>query len=331
MTASLTVATTGADAGAGSAEHREALLARARRLIAAVEAADGASPVSDQAVLAAAQGKRELLLFGEAGSGSAPGAAEAAGADVAVGIVGEGELDLAVAPAARERGVASAALAELLARADGDLLAWVHGARPRAEALLADAGFAPVRTLHRMALDPKRLPAGVDPLALPVPEGLRLRAFDPARPGDAEAWVAANAAAFADHPEQGRMTVADLELLRREPWFAADDLLVLERADGSFAGSTWVKTVRGEDGAVETELYAVGVRPEHAGQGLGRLLLGATLARMAQHAPDRVSLYVDGGNARAVRMYEAAGFTIDSSSRQWKRPTGGAADARMDP
>ncbi|MGD9607426.1 MAG: mycothiol synthase, partial [Leucobacter sp.] len=63
-------------------------------------------------------------------------------------------------------------------------------------------------------------------------------------------------------------------------------------------------------------------------------LLEVTLARMAQHAPERVSLYVDGENEAAERMYRSAGFTIASSSRQWVRPGPAAplsaVDAKME-
>lgn len=292
----------------------------ARRIIAAAHEHDGASPVSDQALLAAAQGERSLLLFrGDANADP-----------VAVGVVGQGEVDLVVLPEARGNGVGTAALAELLQRVDAEALAWAHGENPAAEALLRRAGFTPVRSLYRMALDPALLPQpGSDAVALDLPDGFELRPFDPERPDDAGRWVRANAAAFATHPEQGRVTESDFALMRAEEWFDPEDLLLLIDGTGEAAGSTWIKTLR--DPEVETELYAVGVRPEFAGQGLGGLLLDATLARMAQHRPQRVSLYVDGDNDRAVRMYERAGFTIDSRSRQWRTASPASPGATMDP
>ncbi|WP_053387636.1 mycothiol synthase [Leucobacter japonicus] len=301
----------------------------ARAIAHAAEAHDGSAPVSDQAMLAATQGERTLLLFTDAGDPD----------PVAFGIVGDGEVDLAVLPEARGRGVGRAALSVLLETAGDEaaFLAWAHGVNPAAESLLTGAGFTPVRSLYRMALDPALLPdRGQDPLTLDVPPGFTLRPFDPAQTADAGVWVRANASAFATHPEQGRITEADFALICAEPWFDADDLLLLisdAGADsgleaGEAAGSTWIKTVRGE--TVETELYAVGVRPEFAGRGIGRLLLEATLARMAQHSPDRVSLYVDGENTRAVELYERAGFTIDSRSRQWRRPPVSVPGATMD-
>ncbi|KAM9863031.1 mycothiol synthase [Leucobacter sp. BZR 635] len=297
-------------------------------IIERAEHADGSSPLSDQALLAARQGQRELLLFARAGSD----ASDSPSTPVAVGVIGQGELDLVVDPPARGQGIGTAALRELLAHPqaavagpDGvpGLLAWAHGENPAATALLSGAGFTAVRSLFRMALDPALLPAAsADPFAVALPEGFTLRTFAADQPGDAAAWVSVNARAFASHPEQGRVTLADFALMREEAWFDPDDLFLLAAPGESvLAGFTWVKTLRDGD-RTEVELYVVGVDPDHAGTGLGRALLGVTLARMAQHHPERVTLYVDGENERAVHMYEAAGFTIDSRSTQWRGPAG---------
>lgn len=297
-------------------------LVRARAVLAEIERADGTSPVSDQAMLAVEQGTRTLYLVAPSGSHHSVGAA------VGVGVVGEGEVDLAVLPQFRTPEFEAATLRLLLAQASGELRSWVHGDRPSTEAALAAEGFTPVRSLYRMALDPDLLPRdGVRALDVPTPAGLSLRTFGTA-PGDEQGWVDANAAAFATHPEQGRITVADFAKMREQAWFDREDLILLD-AGSELAGSTWVKTLR-EEGPVACELYAVGVRPSFAGKGLGRLLLQATLARMAEHAPESVTLYVDGDNEAAVGLYESAGFTIDSRSKQWLKPDSGSPSARMD-
>lgn len=304
-------------------------MAIARAIISAAEKHDGVSPVSDQAMLAVAQGQRELLLFGE---------------HAVVGIVGDGEIDLVVRPEYRGHGMGTAALDELVSRSSGSassrllplrpVRAWVHGKSPAAAALLTRGGFAPIRSLFRMALDPELLPAGsLSPASLTPPTGFSLRAFRNdglAFRDDAKEWVCVNAAAFAHHPEQGRMTVTDFTLIAQEDWFNPGDLFLLfadgEKGQaGAAAGSTWIKTTQHE-----CELYAIGIHPDHAGHGLGRYLLDVTLARMAQHHPNRVSLYVDGDNSRAVKMYEAAGFTIVSHSQQWELPAMSVANARME-
>jgi mycothiol synthase len=60
-----------------------------------------------------------------------------------------------------------------------------------------------------------------------------IRQFDPDR--DRAAWVALNAAAFADHPEQGRLTLADLDQRLAQPWFDAAGFLVAEVPGGDLA------------------------------------------------------------------------------------------------
>ena len=67
---------------------------RVRELIAEAERFDGAPPISDQALLAASQGRRRILeVFPGPAGQSAVADARALGA---IGILGEGELDLVV-------------------------------------------------------------------------------------------------------------------------------------------------------------------------------------------------------------------------------------------
>lgn len=285
----------------------------ARSILDEAERLDGTPPMSDQALLAASQGRRELREF----DGDA------------VGILGEGEVDLVVRPTARGRGVGRAAFAELIAAADrqapGELRAWAHGDNPAAEALLRGAGFEPIRTLYRLALDPSALVTAIEG-SRALPKGFALETFDHVSPWHSEEWVRVNAAAFTDHPEQGAVTLQDFATLTAEPWFDPEDLIfaIDERGaqegagEGRVAGYTWIKTTRSE--GVETELYVLGVDPDYAGRGLGAALLGATLRRMAEHDPDRITLYVDDDNENAVTLYRRAGFEVDQRSTQWLRP-----------
>lgn len=289
----------------------------AEQIIADATRVDGRPPISDEARLAAARGTRLAVLFCEHE------------ALVALGIIGDGELDLVVAPSARGRGFGNAALKSLLTKAGAaPLVAWSHGDNLAADALLARAGFTPRRTLLRLALAPGLLPQSAD-----MPEGFTLRAYNPRSAdgdiydpaSDAAAWVRVNAAAFTHHPEQGALTIDDFAARTAEPWFDPGDLLLAHDAKGELAGSAWIKTVRtpasgpGSAAAVETELYAIGVRPDLAGHGLGGALTRTALARMAEHRPIRVTLYVEGDNEAALTLYRRAGFTEDSRSRQWVR------------
>lgn len=295
-------------------------IVKLREFLAEAERFDGYPPVSDQALLAVSQGRRELFA-----------------ADDAYGILGEGELDLVVRPTARGRRSGREALAHLLeAHAEAgtgaerrQLRAWAHGQNPEATALLEHAGFEAVRELLRMSLDPQFLEAAIAQ-ARPMPEGFEVRDFKPrqtddtapdagGQSDDADEWVRVNAAAFAGHAEQGAMTRSDFEGLTEEPWFDAEDLrLAFDTRTGRLAGFTWIKTTR-DDGVVETELYAIGVDPAHSGKGLGAALLGETMQRMRVHAPHRITLYVDGDNFGARALYERAGFEVDQRSTQWRR------------
>jgi len=300
-----------------------------RQILVDSEQADHVSPVSDQALLAARHGRRELFTVEGAG-----------GSPVGIVILGEGELDLVIAPAERGNGAGTAALTAILsyhaqqsyraqqAEPSGELRAWAHGENPAATALLTRADFAPVRALYRLALPVTELSNAIDE-ARPLEPGFALRDFDPAEPREAEEWVRVNAAAFASHPEQGAVTLADFRSLTQEPWFDAHDLrLAWSEESGELAGYTWIKTVRSTEAegagepVIETELYVLGVHPRFAGHGLGAALLGDTLRRMHDHQPDRITLYVDGDNERARALYHRAGFVVDQLSTQWLRTDG---------
>ena len=93
-------------------------------------------------------------------------------------------------------------LASTLAVGRGERLEiWLHAMRGELRAPVA--GFAATRILHRLT---RRLPASPPG---PVPPGIELRGYDHRR--DPETWLKVNARAFATHPDQGRMTRADLD------------------------------------------------------------------------------------------------------------------------
>lgn len=273
-------------------------------LVRDAEIHDGFKAMSDQALLEARRGGRDVLL-----------AHDGEGTLLGVGIIGGGELDLLVAPDMRGEGLGGTMFAELLDRAPGsETKAWVHGGphsgRDAAEHLLTRAGFQPVRTLLRLSLDGSALDGR--PFHR---HGLDLRTYSPQ---DAPEIVRVNAAAFASHPEQGKLTLEQFLDITREPWFDPEDLLLL--GDEHVMAFTWVKTVR--DGSrTDTELYVIGVHPDAAGQGLGTKMLEATLDRMSLHAPDRVTLYVEGDNEPALALYRRAGFTELQRSSQWSNLT----------
>jgi mycothiol synthase len=124
---------------------------------------------------------------------------------------------------------------------------------------------------------------------------------------DEDAFLAANAAAFAHHPEQGRMTRADLDDRVAEPWFDPAGFFLAWRGE-QLLGYHWTK-VHTETAPPFGEVYVVGITPDAQGGGLGRLLTLTGLHHLAGRGLGEVILYVESDNAPAVAVYERLGFT----------------------
>lgn len=243
----------------------------------ACAATDGTDPLDEAAHMALADGTATLVA-----------------GDHGFALLHDGDLSLAVHPDHRGRGVG----ADLLARVahDGDLAAWSHGDHPAAARLAERHGWDRVRDLWVMRRD-----AAAELPPLVVPDGVRVRAYDDS---DAEAVVAVNAAAFAHHPEQGSMDLANLARRMAEPWFDPAGLLVAEDASGVL-GFHWTK----QHDASLGEVYVVGVSPAAQGRGLGKVLTLAGLHHLHGLGVGEVLLYVEADNAPAVAVYSRLGFT----------------------
>jgi ribosomal protein S18 acetylase RimI-like enzyme len=71
---------------------------------------------------------------------------------------------------------------------------------------------------------------------------------------------------------------------------------------------------RGEETGSETgELYALYVRPERIGTGVGRALISEVVRQSAELGRRRLALWVLVDNTRARRFYAAAGFAPDGA------------------
>jgi mycothiol synthase len=154
----------------------------------------------------------------------------------------------------------------------------------------------------------------LDPVRLP--DGLVARAF---RLGeDEDEWLRVNAAAFAHHPEQGRMTRADLDARIAEDWFdpAGLILVVPEAAPATVAASHWTK----KHSPTVGEVYVVAVDPAYQGKGLGRPVTLLGLEYLRDQGVEDVILYVDGDNPAALKVYRGLGFTTRSVDRMFARP-----------
>lgn len=294
------------------------LLAQIRELAAAASDADGNPPLSEQTLVdlrSAGTDPDSLLVFSTSAADDAPEAPAAkALAGVAVLIRGRsgepGVLELVVHPAYRDKGVGGALAAAVQEQVTGGTFpapqAWSHGNHEAAVELAQRFGYRPVRELLRL-----RLTHGGQAAALPaadLPDGVSLRSF---RPGsDEDAWLAANAAAFAHHPEQGGMTRADLQARMAEDWFDPEGFLLAVRDDdGAILGFHWTKVHPGAGGHPPIgEVYVVGVVPEAQGMGLGRTLTVAGIRHLQNAGLQAIMLYVDADNEPAMALYNRLGF-----------------------
>lgn len=263
-------------------------------LIARATRADGQPPFSDQSLVDLRSGLRRGSFVEDDGAIAGVSITSAAAPF---------EAEFVVAPLSRHRGLGGRLITDILARTGEQVHLWAHGDHPAARALAARHNLAPVRELLQLRLQPvtaSGVPADVAPF----------------RPGtDDSDWLAVNAAAFAQHPEQGGMTQADLEARIAEDWFDADDFLIARAANGSMAGFCWLKIVAGDE--LIGEFYAVAVAPTAQRTGLGRALVSAGLARLIERGVGISSLYVEADNTAAVSLYRSVGFADYSLDIQY--------------
>ncbi|UFU05933.1 mycothiol synthase [Ruania halotolerans] len=290
---SRTASLTGADAAA------------VRALAQAAEEVDGIEALSEQTLLNLEGAERHLThLLTRAPSGQVVGYAQHDSATASA--------ELAVHPGSRRQGIGGQLLDAVLDIAPGSPAVWAHGDLLAAQALARSRQLRRVRDLWVMtAAPPTAAPE------MPHVEGLRVRTFEVGR--DEDAWLAVNALAFADHPEQGRLTRADLEQREAQPWFDPDVFYLAEDVNtGELLGSLWVK-IEGNPGHAVGEIYALGVHPQAQGRGVGGLLTAHAMAAFAAHDLARIELYVEGENAPAIRTYTRAGFTRERADVQYAR------------
>jgi mycothiol synthase len=292
----------------GSDNHTD--LPEVLELLHAATVEDGVRPLSEEAELRLRHGGPGQDLVVRDGDGV-----------VGYARLEDGWAEIVVHPDARQRGFGRALLDRVLDRAgDRELSVWAHGDLPGSAELLASRGFHRARVLLQMRRDL----AGVDPDPRPeLPDGVTVHPFRTGR--DEDAWLRVNARAFATHPEQGRMSRADLDLREAEPWFDADGFLLAWRGDpddgGTLLGSHWTKVHPAGDAGDEPvgEVYVLGVDPDAQGMRLGRALTDLGLAHLRSRGLSEVLLYVEEDNTAAVRLYESRGFRRFSADVAWRR------------
>lgn len=282
----------------------------------AATAADGVAALDDQAHLDLQYGGGAAVrhtLARSPGTDAVVGYAQLrlglAADDAAVG-------QLVIDPQHRGAGLGAAVMRRLIAQAGSRRLrVWAHGDHPAARRLADQLGFVRVRELCqlRRALD--------DSLPAPRPTpSITLRSFHVGH--DEEAWLAVNAAAFSDHPEQGRITADDLARRIAQPWFDAAGFFLAER-NAQLVGFHWTKVhPAGSTGNRDAlgEVYALGVHPDAQGLGLGKTLTLIGLNSLRSRGLSEVMLYVESDNAAALALYERLGFRHVSTDAMYERP-----------
>jgi mycothiol synthase len=213
--------------------------------------------------------------------------------------------ELVVHPDARCRGIGRQLLAAAVNVAQpARLRVWAHGGHPGAAALATHSGFTSVRQLWQLR---RSLDLPLPDLA--PPDGITFRTFQPG--ADESRWLAVNARAFADHPEQGAITRADLEARMAEPWFDPAGFFLAERS-GELVGFHWTK-VHGTGPDAIGEVYVLGVDPSAQGVGLGTALSLVGLRHLLSLGLSTVMLYVESDNPAGIKMYERLGFARHST------------------
>jgi mycothiol synthase len=287
---------------------------------------DGVRPLSEQTVLqarrlpedrdASTTGVHLLVLEADprsAGSPLDPGPGESP-VVLGYGYVDLGDPDapsaeLVVDPARRRQGLGGMVLDHVLERWPQVRL-WSHGDLQDARRLYTSRQLSVVRELWQMsrplAGEWSDLPEQVD-----LPEGFAVRPFQVGV--DEEPWLAVNTRAFADHAEQGRMSLADLADRQREPWFDPHGFLIVEDTQardpdgrGRIAAFHWTK-VEPEQPSTG-EVYVVGVDPDYQGRGLGKAVTLLGLHHLRACSARTATLYVDGDNPAAIATYHRLGF-----------------------
>jgi mycothiol synthase len=195
-----------------------------------------------------------------------------------------------------------AALDVVRAQGGGHVHHWVYKPTDAHDHIAEAVGLRRGRDLYQM-----RRPLPVD-----EPFEIDVRPFVVGQ--DEDAWLDVNNRAFQWHPEQGGWTREILTEREAEDWFDPDGFLLHEEG-GQLVGFCWTK-VHDDHEPPLGEIYVIAVDPDVAGKGLGRALVLVGLDYLYRRRGTTVGmLYVDAANARAVKLYEDLGFTIEHVDR----------------
>jgi mycothiol synthase len=219
---------------------------------------------------------------------------------------------VSVAPDAERRGIGSALreAAEARAAQRGEALVrqYVPVANERARALLLEAGYWPVHHYFRMRIGLAAAP--------PPPDGTQVRRFDPE--SDAEPVHALVQEAFAQIDGNVAQTLDAWRAAKisKRGWDPA--LWLLAEDDEGLVGAALCERWEGGVGYVDSLVVAERAR----GRGLGRALLLHAFGALREAGLEVAELSVQGENAGAARLYEAAGMRSVWSQERWEKALG---------
>jgi mycothiol synthase len=224
-----------------------------------------------------------------------------------------------VRPDRRRQGIGRALVETALAMAADkghpELLMGVVPGEPVGPAFLGATGFTYHSTVWDLDLPRDRL------VPTPTwPDGLVGRAFD--RERDVEPWVRVFNAAFADHPTPLQLDPGFIAAGLDDPDNEDADLTIVEEAASAEIVGFCAADVARHEGVLgdHAELWAIGVRPDRQGRGLGRQLVRAGVERVRSIGVPNVSLSVNGRNESALGLYESEGFVRVRTRDRWARP-----------
>ena len=131
-----------------------------------------------------------------------------------------------------------------------------------------------------------------------------------------QAWQAAYVGIVPDE-HLASLSIDKRETMWREAIEKKTPELLVARVEDDVIG--WVSFDASRDKGAPAdagEIWALYVDPAHWADGVGRALLQRAQQRLSDRGFTGISLWVLAENARAIRFYQAAGYTVDPGSAQ---------------
>jgi ribosomal protein S18 acetylase RimI-like enzyme len=208
------------------------------------------------------------------------------------------EVCLAVHPARRRRGIGrrllDAAVQACRAQGIAEVLLVCEAASRSGRAFVATTGATYRNAEYRLRL--VRAPDAGPPPASGSPATVRDLRLQPAGPADLEILASLTAGSFGHAVEAERLRLA-ADLVRPTHRF------FIARDRGRPVGSLGIVAA-----GPRVYIIAMGVAPDHRGQGYGRAMLETILTTLLAEGQTEIFIEVDAGNVAALSLYRSCGF-----------------------